>query len=208
MTFPSALKGKTLEEIVVGWQEELEEQVNTFHRCAVELAKWDKDILGNEESLLALSDRVNQLESWESELEQNLAFISAQQAELESLLEMIEKELPAVTEAVAPNVMPGGTMTRLSPADAERDRLFSLAESLQSQLNDLSANLSDMIADSNDSKPRSVDIKSDQMTSIMNEQLETLIWIDRQLDDLKRTKAYTKRLSEKAQVEHERMLFR
>lgn len=193
---------------MVGWQEELEDQMNCFQKVAIELAAWDKEILANEEAILGLADRVNQVENWEAELEQNLAFIAAQQAELEGLLDLIEKELPAVADAMAPNVMPGGTMTRLSPADAERDRLFDLASSLQSQLNDLSMNLSEMINDSNHlnaQMSKDEDSKTKQVTQIMNEQIQTLAWVDRQLEDLNRTKAYTRKLADKAKQHHKRL---
>ena len=176
--------------------------MNTFHRAAVELGRRDRMILANEELILDLADRVGQLEAWEAELEQNLAYISAQQTELESLLALIERELPALSEELAPKVMPSGSMARLSHADLDRDRLFQMAETLQTQLNEIALNLNDLV-DQTNSKHASFD---NPTLRILNDQTETLAWIDKHLDGLKRTRAYTKKLSEKAVIENDRLL--
>jgi nuclear pore complex protein Nup62 len=51
---PSALKGKTLEEIVNRWSSDLETHAREFNRYAAEVAVWDRALIenGNTVSLL------------------------------------------------------------------------------------------------------------------------------------------------------------
>lgn len=44
---PSALKGKTLEEIVNRWSSDLETHAREFNRYAAEVAVWDRALIEN-----------------------------------------------------------------------------------------------------------------------------------------------------------------
>jgi nuclear pore complex protein Nup62 len=193
--------------------DEFEEQRTSFQRIAVELGKADRDILANEEAILSLVDRVAVMEAWENELEQSVAFLNAQLNELEALAEVILKELPIAAEAVSPAVMAAtgvnaGAVTRLSPADAERDRLFELAESLQLQLSELGGSLASLVSDSNASaRPVPGPGPASNLLKVLNGQLESLLYVEQQVDDLRRSKLYTRKLSERAAIQMDRLLF-
>lgn len=46
-----ALKNKTVEQIINKWNTELEEDVTTFTKLAVQVSKWDSQLLQNEEKV-------------------------------------------------------------------------------------------------------------------------------------------------------------
>ncbi len=48
---PSMLQGKTIDEIIVRWNNELETQVKQFHRMANEVALWDRTLMENSEKV-------------------------------------------------------------------------------------------------------------------------------------------------------------
>ena len=199
--FPSSLKNKTIEEIILGWNEELENQVQEFQRQAVSLSEWDKKILSNAERVGKLNVRVSEIEQLQRELEQGVNYISTQQAELENLLDGIDRELPKMISALGKTPQVG--------ADADRSKTFDLAENLQIQLNDASSQLSRLVNHLN-TKSKSNPIPPENtvtpnVAQILNNHFETLNWIEEQVTLLQRSTIETQKMSERANSEHERL---
>jgi nuclear pore complex protein Nup62 len=200
VSFPSNLKNKTLEEIVTGWNEELEAQVAEFQRQAIEIGQWDTKVVQNGERILALSDRVSKLESVQSELEQHLAFVIAQQSELEALLDGIEKELPALSTADG----------KVSPADdAEREAVYTKTGQVQERLMDLSLQLSSAVDSINRAAATPVDGNAKgsvaEVALILNAHLDALQWIEAQVKDLKASTKDVQNIAQHARLQHERL---
>ena len=198
--FPSSLKNKTIEEIILYWNDEMENQVNEFGRQAASLKEWDKKILKNAERVGHLNTRVTEMETSQRNLEQGITYVTAQQAELESLLDAIDRELPKMVSALG--------KTPLVGSDADRSKTFDLAEQLQVQLNDTSAQLSRLVTQVNTvSNPKSSgnDSVTCNVAQILNNHFETLQWIEEQIGALQRTAIETQKMSERANAEHERL---
>lgn len=199
--FPSSLKNKTIEEILFAWNEELENQVHEFQRQSVALLEWDKKILKNAERVGKLNVRVSEMEQLHKELEQGVSFVTTQQAELESLLDGIDSELPKMVAALGKTPQVG--------ADADRAKTFELAETLQIQLNEISSQMTRMVNQVNTTSNPKTTSGDSQSTSnvaqILNNHFETLQWIEEQVASLQKGTLETQKLSERATAEHERL---
>lgn len=209
VSFPSNLKNKTLEEIIVAWNEELENLVSTFERQAVEVAQWDKKIIHNGEQIIALSDRVNKLEAFQKEVDQSLAYVVAQQSELEGLLDGIEREMPGFVQAATAGAV------RTTAVDAERDRIYESAEEVQRQVIEAANSLSQMIFEINAAagagepvlgtgEDTSVTALVD-VAQILNAHLDALQWIDHKVEELRKTTQAVSAQAVKASSELERL---
>lgn len=121
---PSALLNQTLEEIIIKWNEDLESQVSEFYRRAIELNSVDTQLRTISERLVTAHEATLKAEAAQTELDSLVAYVSAQQAELEALLDMIEAGLQNVaTEGSVPSV-----------EDFSRARIYQQAAELQSSL--------------------------------------------------------------------------
>ena len=177
----------------------METQVNEFGRQAAGLKEWDKKILKNAERVGQLNTRVTEMENAQRNLEQGITYVTAQQAELESLLDAIDRELPKMTAALG--------KTPLVGSDADRSKTFDLAEQLQIQLNDTSSQLSRLVNQVNTvSNPKSeTDNPTCNIAQILNNHFETLQWIEDQVSSLQKAAIETQKMSERANAEHERL---
>lgn len=209
VSFPSNLKNKTLEEIIVAWNEELENLVSTFERQAVELAQWDKKVIHNGEQIIALSDRVGKLEAFQREVDQSLAYVVAQQSELEGLLDGIEREMPGFVQAAT-----AGTV-RTTAVDAERDRMYESAEEVQRQIIEAANSLAQMIfeinaaASANEPAPGPGEAASTtalvDVAQVLNAHLDALQWIDHKVEELRKATQAINAQAAKVSSELERL---
>ena len=207
VSFPSNLKNKTLEEVIISWNEELENLVSTFERQAVEIAQWDKKIIHNGEQIIALNDRVNKLETFQRQVDQSLSYVVAQQSELEGCLDAIEKELPAFSQAVTESsgVKPG-------VVDGERERIYESAETAQKQVIEVANSLSRMIFEINSaatdtlaSEEGSAGRPLADVAQVLNSHLDTLQWIDLKVEELRKAAAAVSSQALKVSSDMERL---
>ncbi|KAH8118606.1 Nsp1-like C-terminal region-domain-containing protein [Phellopilus nigrolimitatus] len=179
---PSMLRGKTIEEIVNKWSSELETHVREFNRLAGEVTVWDRALIDNGNTIAALFQHVLLAEREQSDVEQSLKHVEDQQRELATTLEgeIFEGQ--------------GGGLRALDvgPADAERDKHYTLAADLNANLDDLSRSLMQMIDSVNelsespedavgsdgDSGKSKSDAPLEQIAQILSSHLESLQWID------------------------------
>lgn len=170
---PSNLKNKTLGDIVTDWQVELENQVTEFHKQANELRKYDSKLHSSAEKLITLNDRIIKLEAVQSELDQNLNYIIAQQDELENLLDGVKSKLEtkisnqkelhgdgsvgstipisAFSYSNNPNAplnsnkMLLGTGAPVTQSDLERQKLYDSAIKIHSDIDTITTDLNKLI---------------------------------------------------------------
>ncbi|KAF5333439.1 hypothetical protein D9611_002404 [Ephemerocybe angulata] len=184
---PSMLRGKTIEEIVNRWTSDLETHVKDFSKFAGEVAVWDRALIENGNNLAALYSHVLAAERQQNEIDQTLDHVEQQQKELLSTLDAYEK--------VSQDILggQGGSLRSLDtgPADTERDKNYMLATDLHTNLDDLSASLTQMIdsvnALSTSQKPANDGAEDPmaQISQVLSSHLESLQWIDtaaRELD--------------------------
>ncbi|KNC96006.1 uncharacterized protein SPPG_09559 [Spizellomyces punctatus DAOM BR117] len=194
----STLKNRTMEEILQRWNQELDQCTKEFHRQAVEVQNWDRIILENSYSISKLCEQLNEAETLQKEIDDNLGYISSQQNSLDSALAQYDADLQRIIQ----NEM-ASMQNRHSHADEERERAYSLAESLNLQLDEMASQLSVLIGEINASKGEEIDgglgstgdgdsLLGDgeepspvgAIVRILNEHLSSLEWLDSSTADL------------------------
>lgn len=131
------LRGKTIEEIVNKWSNELETHVKEFNKFAAEVSVWDRALIENSNSvrqklaliytlsdltqLAILKSHVEAAEREQAEVDQSLDHIEQQQKDLAATLDAYEK----VTDEIFGGQ--GGSLRALDtgPADTERDKKYA-----------------------------------------------------------------------------------
>ncbi|KAK0230509.1 Nsp1-like C-terminal region-domain-containing protein [Armillaria fumosa] len=174
---PSMLKGKTIEEIVNKWSTDLETHVREFNKFAGEVAVWDRALIENGNNLAALYGHVLAAEREQNEVNQSLDHIEQQQRDLAATLDAYEKTAQEIFGGQGANLR----SIDKGPADMERDKNYMLATDLQTNLDDLSGSLTQIIESVNSLSLPSDSTSQDPMTQIaqiLSSHLESLQWID------------------------------
>ncbi|KAG7449371.1 uncharacterized protein BT62DRAFT_985681 [Guyanagaster necrorhizus] len=174
---PSMLRGKTIEEIVNKWSTDLETHVREFNKFAGEVAVWDRALIENGNNLAALYGHVLAAEREQNEVNQSLDHIEQQQRDLAATLDAYEKTAQEIFGGQGANLR----SIDKGPADMERDKNYMLATDLQTNLDDLSGSLTQIIESVNSLSLPSDNSSQDpmtQITQILSSHLESLQWID------------------------------
>lgn len=183
-----------------------------------EILVWDDLLRRSGSEISALLHGLNSVEEAQSRVEQLLDYIEGQQNDLEGLLDGYEREVDELRELAIGVVGQGkdagslsasygvsGRKAGLKGGEVERERMYTLAETLEAQLSDLGANLSSMIneingslgehqsqrgkrqptnRDTNGASALGVNASSEeedpvqQILAILNAHLNSLRWID------------------------------
>ena len=128
------------------WQDELDASIKEFSQQAGEVAAYDRVLLKGGDEISKLVTQITQAEERQSGIDQTLDYVEQQQAELNALMDTYEqqrKDLLQVSGAQTHGRMDMGV------ADVEREKAYQLAESLNTQLDDMSRNLVLMIDEVN-----------------------------------------------------------
>lgn len=133
-----------MEDIVKMWQDELDASIKEFSLQAGEVAAWDRVLLKGADEISKLVTQVSQAEERHTGIEQTLDHVEQQQAELNALLDAYEAQRKDLLQSAG--AQPRGDV---GTADVEREKAYSLAESLNAQLDDMSRNLVSMIEEVN-----------------------------------------------------------
>lgn len=132
-TIQSTIQNKTLDEIIQKWVKELDAQVKLFHQRSIELNRWDKLLMEQGNKIAQLYDVVIQAETMQTELDQNLDYLASQQNELAGMLTLLENDVKKIYEQPPPTA----TNTEAGISDSDREKMFSLAESIDTDLSQL-----------------------------------------------------------------------
>ncbi|KAH1001244.1 hypothetical protein HUJ04_013480 [Dendroctonus ponderosae] len=174
-----ALTFAQLEDSINKWTIDLEEQGKFFINQAKQLNAWDGLLVSNGEKILSLNSSIEKVKQQQSQLDQELDFILAQQKELEELIIPLEKELVDV-----PIV------------DIDRNQMYQFSEIIDFQLKQISDDLKEIIESINESnKDEEVSNPITQISKILNAHMNSLQWIDRNTAQINR------RLEEIAKIE-------
>jgi len=153
------------------WTADLEAHVKQFMRQAVDVARWDREVLQNGQKILKLTTEVEKLQAMQAELDRGLESINTQQEDVHQLLTELEKEVET------------RSLAEPSAADAERDKGYQMAEGLCSQLDQLGSSLEQIVShlnlnvdadDADDENPLA------QLLQILNNHQNSLAWIGAQ----------------------------
>ncbi|KAI9137685.1 Nsp1-like C-terminal region-domain-containing protein, partial [Paraphysoderma sedebokerense] len=185
-----------LEEILNKWTTELDSHVLQFHSLANSIQQTDLSLIQNGNLLSKLYNDYVNLSNLQSSIDQNLEFISSQQAELNEILDGYERN---VEELISSSAASGSGYAGLvngsnTSVDEEREKMYRLAENLNSELDELSRNLGEMVTEVNNvraakkpgsDKENGGDVDGwegedalSAITKILNAHLTSLQWID------------------------------
>lgn len=135
---------------------------------ATQVNAWDKVLLGNGDKIVALNESVEKVKVEQDTLEQELEFITAQHAELEECILPLEQEL-----------------SKIPQVDIERGQTYSMAETLDSQLKQMSEDVKEVIEHLNEankfSDPNDPII---QIGKILNAHMSSLQWIEQSTEGI------------------------
>jgi nuclear pore complex protein Nup62 len=152
-----------LEENINKWTIELEEQEKQFTNQATQVNAWDSILLKNGEKIVELNQAVEKVKADQSSMEQELEFISAQHAELEESIVPLEQELSKMPQQI----------------DVERSQTYMMAETLDSQLKQMSEDLKEVIEHLNEGNKFSDPLDPmTQIGKILNAHFTSLQWIE------------------------------
>ncbi|KAJ2354699.1 FG-nucleoporin nsp1 [Coemansia sp. RSA 2618] len=187
----AALRGKTLEEIAQLWTAELATQTRAFHTQASTVRYWDRALVQQGAKITALYEATMGVEAEQAALDQSLEHMEAQQSALAALLDTYEGRVQDIVRktTVPKPAARGVAMT----ADQERDHVYSSAERLNQQLDELARRLTTLVEDVNeistaapvpgDDALRGADPFA-QIVEILNAHLSSLEWVDAQTAQL------------------------
>lgn len=153
----------SLEEQINKWTLELEEQEKIFINQATQVNAWDSILLKNGEKIVDLNKAVEKVKADQVAMEQELEFITAQQAELEESILPLEQELSKIPQQI----------------DVDRSQTYLMAETLDSQLKQMSEDLKEVIEHLNEAnKFQDPSDPMVQIGAILNAHYTTLQWIE------------------------------
>ncbi|KAF9093910.1 FG-nucleoporin nsp1 [Mortierella sp. AD031] len=176
---PSALRNKSMDEILHQWSKQLDEHTKAFREQAKKVSDWDRKLFANGHQISQLYQMTVDTEETQKTIDQNLDYIDSQQQELGKILDMYEDQVQKMFEKDAATA--GVNANGLRPVDEQREQTYSLAESLNKQLDDMSLNLTSMIEEINQTSTKPEGDSSDpvnQIVQILNSHLTSLQWID------------------------------
>jgi len=166
---------RELQDLVNKWTVELGEQEKLYIEQATKINSWDKTVMANGEKIATLDTTVAKVKGEDARLASTLEYLKSQQKDFETFLKPIEDTLPVSITA-----------------EPERERLHTLAENVDTELQQVAEDLKEIIRHINETN-KSMD-KSDPVTqilTILNEHTDALQWVEdssnairKQLDDV------------------------
>eukprot|EP00878_Enallax_costatus_P036453 GHUV01040940.1.p1 GENE.GHUV01040940.1~~GHUV01040940.1.p1 ORF type:complete len:604 (+),score=248.82 GHUV01040940.1:79-1890(+) len=127
---PNQLAGKTLEDIITGWQQELEKHSVSFVAQARTLAAWDSAVLSNRHTLLNVEQELRAVHAGQQALERQLGMIETHQKEVHDSLVSIEAEAERMY-ANERTLMDADTQDRDSAVLSNRHTLLNVEQELR-----------------------------------------------------------------------------
>ncbi|KAJ2000848.1 FG-nucleoporin nsp1 [Coemansia thaxteri] len=207
----TALRGKTLEEIVQMWTLELTTQTRAFHTQASTVSYWDRALVQQGKRITELYEATMAVEAEQAALDQSLENMEGQQNALQNLLDSYEGRVQDIVRKTT--TRPAGSKGVAMTADEERDHVYSSAERLNTQLDELARRLTALVEDVNcisnaDSAAGAGDGEGQrgaadpfaQIVQILNSHLTSLEWVDSQTTQLQERVKNAQRVHQEVSV--------
>ena len=129
---PSEAQGKSVGEVVISWNTDLESRANIFLARTKGLTEWDSCIQRNKHFLSALQIDLARVTSSQDRLERQLEVLQAHQREVDEALRIMESVAEQLSRTQHPRKESSGQQTRTS-----HETIFTLAESVSASLSAL-----------------------------------------------------------------------
>ncbi|ODM97189.1 Nuclear pore glycoprotein p62 [Orchesella cincta] len=186
----SQMNFRQLQEAINKWMIDLQEQEKIFLEQATKVNAWDRTLIDNGDKIGRLNESVTKVKADHTRLEHAVEYLKNQQKEFDAFLEPLEAGLPV-------NV----------PVEPEREHLYSLTESVDTQLQQMAEDLKEVIRHINESN-KTVD-KNDpvsQILRILNEHTDALQWVEDNANAVRKSLDNVSKQHQVAKKEHERSL--
>jgi nuclear pore complex protein Nup62 len=184
--------GKTIEDIINMWSEQLERNADTFTKEAVKgtviilvirlclnlhfysltvVSMWDSELMESQKKLGDIAGDIRRIQVSQKELDTNLDTIFAYQMELKSTLEQLENSVDKMYEAQ--DQMPVA-------ADIEREQTLQLSVDIDEQLNSMTNTLKEIVEKLNKAQSDSIDENNPvvQIMKVLNVHHNSLQWVE------------------------------
>jgi len=193
----ASYRNKTLEEIVDEWSNELEMDVLNFTRQAIDVSKWDKLIMANNQKIIDLNKSLNSIQGSQVELDQRLDVLLSQQDELSLMLDKLESDISSLPQ------------TDQNPVDIERSKTYDMVEEIDLNLSQMSSTIKEIIERMNSVRStESEDSPVKQIVKILNLHLNSLQWIDQQSEILNAKIADLNKVQSTAEINQQRLAYK
>ena len=138
-------------------------------RQANQVNMWDRLLMDNAEQITDLNNEVEKVKADQQRLNHDLDFIDSQQQELEAMLQPLEEKIKSSNMTINNQY-----------SDNEREKTYSLAESIDSQLKQMSGDIKEVIEHLNSVNSSANDENNPmyQISRILNMHMDALVWID------------------------------
>lgn len=179
---PSEITGKTVEEIIKDWNSELQERTTKFRKQAEALAEWDRRILRNRNVLIKLESEVAKVVESQHSLERQLELIETHQQQVEKALQSMEEEAERIYKEERPSITE-------DEAASVRDLMYEQAEYIEREMEQMGEQIKRIIETVNANQGGDLDNSDgisplDIVVRILNNQLNSLVWIDEKAGEL------------------------
>ncbi|XP_064384254.1 nuclear pore glycoprotein p62-like isoform X2 [Halichondria panicea] len=183
---------KELETLINKWTLELQGQEELFLKQATQVNKWDRTLSENGDKIVELHGEVDRVKTEQERVNNELEMIEGQQSELNDLLASLESRIDHAPTHTGHH------------ADMQRNRTFTMAETVDSQLKQMSTDLKMIIEQMNKSNTSADDENPfTQIVRILNAHTDSLGWIDheaallrKKVDDVAKVTDYHRREQE------------
>jgi len=128
-------------------------------------------LIENSDKVFELSLEVDRVKVAGDELDHNLDMIHSQQIQLHNMLEIMETEAEKLSK---------NQQVQVTSADLEREKGYKLAEEVNTQLDQMSVTLRDLVIRLNSTQETAADKDNPmhQIKKVLNAHLTSLQWID------------------------------
>jgi len=152
------------------WNKDLEDHVTAFTDQALEIKKWDQQLIDNGNKIITLQKSVQQAQVAQSKLNRIIQTIKISQQDLMGLVDQLEKIASDHSRA---NLKPGQD-------EIKRAEAYKLAEDIDAQLIQMSDSLTDTIKKLNTASDKTMDPHNPltQIIKILNVQMNSLQWVE------------------------------
>lgn len=176
------LRGRTVEDIVNLWTQELETNRVAFHREAVRISERDRWMIEQGSLISDLHEQIQKLEHQQNEMDRVAEYVEIQQNDLSKALDKYEQEL---TKILGPIKEDGTASRQLGYADTERQRIYAQGENLVKEMEEMQRTVKQLIEEMNHLPGgiKSMQSQGDpinQILQILDSHLTSLEWVDRE----------------------------
>jgi nuclear pore complex protein Nup62 len=171
------------------WKEELDRQIHSFQSTATSLATIDRRVTGHAHQIISLASKVSTNETKQRHLMQSIEYLRQQQGDMEAVLDKLEAELPSMAQSLGADHLQGPDDVALEAVEDLQGMSASLGEGVStivSRTNALAKAHSGPLPD---------------LITILNSHLDTIQWLDANLNKLTTEARDVGRLGERVQLE-------